>query len=202
MTDHEKFVFCVCKCWWRESLRQWLVLGGNRTERQNRIGLSWLTCDDGGIYVTMSRCHVSQVTAVLPSRVVTEWATQTKNDPISPDKTTRNCPNCKHFSSSQIISHFEMEKLVCPLSLKKRMQTRLLWFMKIQCGSVENYIWFTAWDGIPALVDVRSNYKPPFWPRLDFYHRWVYICPHLKCTFPPGVGWKVSDLTGLSGLEA
>ena len=52
MTDHEKFVFCVCKCWWRESLRRWLVLGGNRTERQNR--LSWLTCDDGGIYVTMS----------------------------------------------------------------------------------------------------------------------------------------------------
>ena len=35
-----------------------------------------------------------------------------------------------------------------------------------------SYIWFTAWDGIPALV-VRSNYKPAFWPGLDFYHRWV-----------------------------
>ena len=87
------------------------------------------------------------------------------------------------------------------LSNKKRMQTRLLWFMKIQCGSVENYIWFTAWDGIPALVDVRSNYKPPFWPRLNFYHRWGYICPHLKCTFQPGVGWKVSVLTWLACLD-
>ena len=38
--------------------------------------------------------------------------------------------------------------------------------MKIQYESVENYIWFTAWDGIPALV-VSSNYKPYFFEFLS-----------------------------------
>ena len=170
-------------------------------QSQNRIRLSWLTCDDrGGMCVTMSRivplmCHKSPV---LPACVVTVWASQQR--PIQYHQiTTRKLPKLHtFFSRFQFI--FEIKHLVC-LRLKNECR-RLLWFMKIQCGSVENYIWFTAWDEIPTLV-VRSNYKPAFWPGLNFYHRWVYLSSS-KMYFPAW-GWVESirpDVTGLSGLEA
>ena len=161
-----------------------------------------MTCDDGGICVTMSRCHNVMCHKSPQCCRHVMWLSGRHK------QRTIQYHQIKLLAIAQIANIFRVPKSSHTLkwktwfALSLKIQMRLLWFMKIQCGSVENYIWFTAWDGIPALVDARSNYKPPFWPRLNFYHRWVYICPHLKCTFPPGVGWKVSDLPGLSGPEA
>ena len=121
----------------------------------------------------VSRCHELSRWCVTQCCRHVLWICgrhTTKNGPISPDNYSQLVPNCEHFSrvlktSDHLCSHTLKIWLVC--SKNQCTQTVAL----IYENSV-SYIWFTAWDGIPALV-VRSNYKPAFWPGLNFYHRWV-----------------------------
>ena len=145
---------------------------------QDRVKTELDFHDRGGMCVTMSR-----IVTLLPSCDCV--GDTTKNDPISPDNYSQLPKLRTFFSRFQFI--FEIKHLVCLLRNECR---RLLWFMKIQCGSVENYIWFTAWDGIPALV-VRSNYETSFLTEVEFLSQMGLSVSSSKMYFPAW-GWVES----------
>ena len=144
----------------------------------------------GNVCHDVTNCHAD---VMLPSCVVTVWATQQRTIQYH-QITTRNCPNCAHFSLWNKTFGLPSQKWVQTVALIYENPVWVCWELHL--------VHSLGWNSY--ILVVRSNYKPAFWPRLNFYHRWGYLCPHLKCTFQPGVGWKVSSaLTGgLSGLEA
>ena len=142
-------------CWWR-------VLGGKTENWTFMTDLWWR----GNVCHDVTNCHadVSRSVAVMCCDQGV-GVTQQRTDQYQ-QITTRNWPQIASIFFA-FCDHLCSHTLKTWPAQKTNAQTVAL----IYENSV-SYIWFTAWDGIPALV-VRSNYKPPFWPGLNFYHRWV-----------------------------
>ena len=116
MTDHEKFVFEIVGLLRR--LERWRLCAGAGwskssavESKHNRLLITLMTRE----YV--SRCHEDVMCHwCCYHGFAAVWATQQRAFLPTAFQyhqiTTRNYPNCEHFSSCHYISHFELETLV------------------------------------------------------------------------------------------
>lgn len=150
----------------------------------------------GNVCHDVTNCHadVSQVTSVA-SMCSDCVGDTTKTDPISPDNYSQIAQIAHIFLAFSI--HLWNKTFGLPYYKTSADGCFDLW--KSSVGLLR--ITFGSQLGMKFLLLLSDLIINQLFDRGWIFITDGFICPHLKCTFQPGVGWKVSDLTWLACLD-